>query len=72
MEYIAGPKAPRCIFCDFASAPPAEYREKLVLVVNDHALVCLNRFPVASSHLLVAPRRHVSDLSDLPAGSTTS
>jgi ATP adenylyltransferase len=67
MEYIRGPKGGACIFCDFASAPPSAYREKLVLVVQPHALVCLNRYPFASAHLLVAPRRHASDLAELPA-----
>jgi len=66
MEYILGPKDGPCIFCGFASAPRRDYREKLVLLVQEHALVCLNRFPFASSHLLVAPRRHVSDFGDLP------
>jgi ATP adenylyltransferase len=65
MEYIEGPKGGPCIFCDFASAPPALYREKLVLVVQPHALVCLNRFPFAAGHLLIAPRRHTADLSEL-------
>src|SRR5258708_12404886 len=67
MEYILGPKDGPCIFCEFAAAPPALYREKLVLVVQAHALVCLNRYPFAACHLLVAPRRHVSDVGDLPA-----
>ncbi len=66
MEYILGSKQGACIFCDFGSAPPSAYREKLVLLVQPHALVCLNRYPFAASHLLVAPRRHVSDLSELP------
>jgi ATP adenylyltransferase len=66
MEYILGVKQGACIFCDFASAPPAAYREKLVLLVQPHALVCLNRYPFSASHLLVAPRRHVSDLGELP------
>jgi ATP adenylyltransferase len=66
MEYILGPKDGPCIFCDFGSAAPRDYRQKLVLVVQEHALVCLNRFPFASSHLLVAPRRHVSDFAGLP------
>jgi ATP adenylyltransferase len=65
MEYVAGPKSGACIFCDFASADPAEYREKLVLVVGEHGLVCLNRYPFTTSHLLVAPRRHVADVGDL-------
>jgi ATP adenylyltransferase len=69
MEYILGARGPAgaaCIFCDFAASPPSEYRSKLVLVVQPHALVVLNRYPFASSHLLVAPRRHVGELSELP------
>src|SRR5579864_837469 len=66
MEYILGPKTGPCIFCGFASAARQYYREALVLVVTEHALVCLNRYPFAPSHLLVAPRRHVSDIGDLP------
>jgi ATP adenylyltransferase len=67
MEYILGDKAGGCIFCDFAAAPPTAYRGKLVLVVQQHALVCMNRYPFAPGHLLVAPRRHVSALEDLQA-----
>jgi ATP adenylyltransferase len=65
MEYILGKKGPTCIFCDFAAAPPESYREKLVLLVQPLALVCLNKYPFAASHLLVAPRAHVSDLEAL-------
>ncbi len=65
MEYIQREKGTPCIFCDFASAPREAYRAKLVLVVQPHALVCLNRYPFAACHLLVAPRRHVADLGDL-------
>jgi ATP adenylyltransferase len=66
MEYILAPKGQDCIFCDFAAASPETYREKLVLVVQPQALVCLNKYPFAAAHLLVAPRRHVSDVADLP------
>src|SRR5580698_9134386 len=65
MSYILGDKTGACIFCDFATAPREAYREKLVLLVQPHALVCLNRYPFAASHVLVAPRRHVSDPSEL-------
>jgi ATP adenylyltransferase len=65
MEYILGHRAHECIFCHFGEQPPASFREKLVLVVQEHALVCLNRYPFASSHLLVSPRRHVSDFDAL-------
>jgi ATP adenylyltransferase len=66
MSYILGEKQGACVFCEMAAAPASAYREKLVLVVQPHALVCLNRYPFASSHLLVVPRRHVPDLTDLP------
>jgi ATP adenylyltransferase len=64
MEYILGAKAQGCIFCQMPSEASA-FRERLVLLVQPHAFVCLNRYPFTSSHLLVAPRRHVSDLTDL-------
>jgi len=66
MEYIEGPKDRPCIFCDFGAAAPSLYREKLILVVQTRALACLNRYPFAACHLLVAPRRHVADIGDLP------
>jgi ATP adenylyltransferase len=67
MEYIAGPKGGPCIFCEFGELDPAHYRDKLVVLVAEHALVCLNRYPFAPCHLLVVPRRHVSELAALQA-----
>jgi ATP adenylyltransferase len=53
-----------CFFCEHVSNVSA-YRENLVLIAQEHAFVCLNRYPFTPSHLLIAPRRHVADLSDL-------
>lgn len=53
-----------CFFCEHPKDGGA-FRENLVVVVQEHAFVCLNRYPFTPSHLLVAPRRHVKDLSDL-------
>jgi ATP adenylyltransferase len=53
-----------CFFCDHPVDTEA-FRENLVLLVQEHAYVCLNRYPFTPSHLLVAPRRHVSDLAEL-------
>lgn len=65
MKYITGEdKDAGCFFCDHAK-DPTKFRERLVLVVQEHALVCLNKYPFTTSHLLVAPRRHVADPSDL-------
>jgi ATP adenylyltransferase len=68
MDYILGDKQGACVFCAMAAAPASRYRELLVLVVQPHALVCLNRYPFGSSHLLVATRRHVAGLGELEAG----
>src|SRR5512138_159113 len=65
MEYILGhTKAPGCFLCEHPQEP-ARFRENLVLAVVPHAFVCLNRYPFTTSHLLVAPTRHVADPSDL-------
>jgi ATP adenylyltransferase len=65
MEYILRSKSGECVFCGLASAPREAYRRDLVLIVQGHAFVCLNRYPFASSHLLVVSRRHVSDVEQL-------
>jgi ATP adenylyltransferase len=65
MEYIVGPKPDACVFCEMTRVSEARFRELLILVRQPHAFVCLNRFPFASAHLLVTPRRHVADLSEL-------
>lgn len=53
-----------CFLCTHPKDASA-FRENLVVVVQEHAFVCLNRYPFTPSHLLVTPRRHVSDLSEL-------
>jgi len=53
------------VFCQLASSPRERYRELLILVVQPHAFVCLNRYPFVASHLLVVSRRHVADRAEL-------
>jgi ATP adenylyltransferase len=65
MDYVTGKRGDGCIFCEFPAKGPASFREDLVLVVQPHAFVCLNRYPFTTSHLLVVPRRHASDLDAL-------
>jgi ATP adenylyltransferase len=62
MAYVAGPKAPGCLFCH--AAETAERRAALVLAQHP-AVVILNRFPYANGHLMVAPRRHAADFTAL-------
>jgi ATP adenylyltransferase len=40
-------------------------RANLVLVIQPLAFVCLNKYPFTTSHLLVAPKRHVASLEEL-------
>jgi ATP adenylyltransferase len=65
MTYV-GAKAPvdaGCIFCT-ATAKSAE--DALRLGATPHAVIMLNRYPYASAHVMVAPRRHTASLMDLP------
>jgi ATP adenylyltransferase len=64
MAYVGGPKPPGCIFC--TAGQTADGRAELVLA-QQPAIVMLNKYPYASGHVMVAPRRHVALLTDLPA-----
>src|SRR4051794_4566142 len=58
LEYIQQADEGRgCVFC----SPD----EELVLHRGELAFALLNRFPYASGHLMVAPRRHVGRYGDL-------
>lgn len=72
MEYIVGPKATGCVFCPMTTVPVSELRGLLVIVRQPHALVCLNRYPFSSAHVLVNPTRHVANLTELSEEEYTS
>jgi ATP adenylyltransferase len=58
LEYIEqADELPGCIFCD----PEPE----LLVHTGERALVVMNKYPYASAHLMVAPRRHVGDYLEL-------
>ncbi len=57
MDYIMSPKGGPCVFC--AS------EDELLLRREEHAFVCLNKFPFVAGHLLVVATRHVSDVAEL-------
>ena len=64
MAYIGGPASRGCIFCDALTDDP---RERLLLATTASSIVMLNRYPYASGHLMVAPRRHTNDLPGMDA-----
>ncbi|PIE72847.1 MAG: HIT family hydrolase [Deltaproteobacteria bacterium] len=59
-------------FCIFEPPTTASYSKKHLLLYQDrNVVVLLNRFPYANGHLLVAPPRHIADISELlPAENT--
>jgi len=60
-----------CIFCTLPGREGATARRRgLVLASDDLACVMMNRYPYAHAHLMVAPRRHTSDLLDLDSETT--
>src|SRR5690349_10276363 len=64
MAYVGGSAPSRgCIFCAEAGV---DARERPVLGVTAAAIVMLERYPYASGHLMIAPRRHTADLAALP------
>lgn len=70
IEYIQGlvknpePAKDGCFICENLRNPQDDAKN-LVLWRTDDNIVILNRFPYNNGHLLIAPARHVPDLSEL-------
>lgn len=64
LKYVTGcdDKKDTCIFCDHVKE---QDHEKKILARGEHCFVVMNIFPYNNGHLMVAPYRHVSDLSQL-------
>jgi len=71
MEHVLG-KAPKISGCLF-EPPGDETQDKahLLLFRDELTVVLLNRFPYANGHLLVAPRRHLAELTELSSAENT-
>lgn len=72
IEHVLGtaPKINRCIFEPGGNCPAD--KGLLLLFRDDFSLVLLNRFPYANGHLLVAPARHVSCITELSMGENSA
>jgi ATP adenylyltransferase len=64
LEFITRPKPDGCIFCLYPVAEDHD-RENLVLARSKSSFVMLNRFPYNNGHVMVIPRKHTGDLSQL-------
>ena len=63
MEFILGQRPPGCVLCEYVDVTPAP--GTLVLAQNSLAYVVLNKYPYTAGHIMVVPRRHVSDPTEL-------
>lgn len=62
MDYILGPKPDCCVLC----LPPddcSQDEERLVLYRGKTAFVIMNKYPYNNGHIMVAPLRHVMDIT---------
>ena len=63
LEYVAAAGEPQgCAFC---LAEDGNDEDRLVVHRGELGLVLLNKYPYASGHLMVAPRRHVGEFAAL-------
>lgn len=65
IEYASIEKPKECFICEAVQQGVGE--EKLTLYVGEHGIVLMNLYPYNTGHLLIAPKRHVGDLSGLNA-----
>jgi ATP adenylyltransferase len=65
MEYINAPHGDddSCIFCELLNAGDDE--KGFILVRDGSAFALLNAYPYNPGHLMVAPARHVGELTEL-------
>jgi ATP adenylyltransferase len=71
VEFIKGPKASECFFCEAAAAPEQRDAELHVLARTPKSIAIMNLYPYNNGHLLVAPRNHLASLEQLdPEGAT--
>ena len=64
MKYILKEeKFDGCIFC--LTEESEDLRERLILHVGETCLVIMNRYPYNNGHLMIAPRKHCSNMNYL-------
>ncbi len=67
MEHVLG-RAEKVTGCLFEPAGDSSSDQDALLLCRDSkTVVLLNRFPYANGHLLIAPRRHLADITELSA-----
>ncbi|MDR1490034.1 MAG: HIT domain-containing protein [Desulfovibrio sp.] len=61
IDYILGPKADSCVLC--LPERRDEDDERLVLYRGKWNFVIINKYPYNNGHIMIAPNRHVMDIT---------
>lgn len=55
-----------CFLCDaFETFTDDVKRDRMILLADERGALMMNRYPYSNGHLLVTPKQHASDISDL-------
>jgi len=66
MDFIKKPKQPGCFICEKSRATTRhEMIRNHVVAHGETCYILLNDYPYSSGHLMVSPRRHLSELEEL-------
>jgi len=60
--YVTKSKKVKCIFC---AAVKAKTKDPHFVTQTKHSFILLNIYPYNAGHVMVSPKRHVSDISKL-------
>jgi len=61
INYILSEKDEECLFCRLSESE--NERDGLILLRNKKAMIVMNKYPYNNGHLMIAPVRHVGQLS---------
>lgn len=54
-----------CFICQYLAEGEENFDKNLVIYKTKHSVALMNRFPYSRGHVLIAPCRHVPNISDL-------
>ena len=61
MKYIESPKREACVFC--VSENEEKDRENLIVYRGSKSFIIMNKYPYNTGHVMIAPYKHVGDLT---------
>ncbi|MHC1627209.1 MAG: HIT family protein [Candidatus Nezhaarchaeales archaeon] len=61
MKYIESPKKETCIFC--IGEDKEKDRKNLIVYRGSKSFIIMNRYPYNTGHVMIAPYKHVGDLT---------